>query len=81
MIDNTINEYDLILFESFVVKLLLTEIMVFFYFKKNIMLADFGKGSITVNSTMTFKKFLDDYFIPDYKSQVRKRTFDMTQLY
>lgn len=43
------------------------------------MLADFGKGSITVNSTMTFKKFLDDYFIPDYKSQVRKRTFDMTQ--
>lgn len=79
MIDNTINEYDLILFESFVVKLLLTEIMVFFYFKKNIMLADFGKGSITVNSTMTFKKFLDDYFIPDYKSQVRKRTFDMTQ--
>lgn len=44
------------------------------------MLADFGKGSITVNSTMTFKKFLDDYFIPDYKSQVRKRTFDMTQL-
>ena len=38
-----------------------------------------GKGSITVNSTMTFKKFLDDYFIPDYKSQVRKRTFDMTQ--
>ena len=45
------------------------------------MLADFGKGSITVNSTMTFKKFLDDYFIPDYKSQVRKRTFDMTQLY
>ena len=79
MIDNTINEYDLILFESFVIKLLLTEIMVFFYFKKNIMLADFGKGSITVNSTMTFKKFLDDYFIPDYKSQVRKRTFDMTQ--
>ena len=79
VIDNTINEYDLILFESFVVKLLLTEIMVFFYFKKNIMLADFGKGSITVNSTMTFKKFLDDYFIPDYKSQVRKRTFDMTQ--
>ena len=79
MIDNTINEYYLILFESFVVKLLLTEIMVFFYFKKNIMLADFGKGSITVNSTMTFKKFLDDYFIPDYKSQVRKRTFDMTQ--
>lgn len=28
---------------------------------------------------MTFKKFLDDYFIQDYKSQVRKRTFDMSQ--
>ena len=41
--------------------------------------ADFGKGAISTNSTMTFKKFLDDYFIPDYKSQVRKRTFDMTQ--
>ena len=41
--------------------------------------ADFGKGAISTNSTMTFKKFLDDYFIPDYKSQVRKRTFDMSQ--
>lgn len=41
--------------------------------------ADFGKGAISTNSTMTFKKFLDDYFIPDYKSQVRKRTFDMSK--
>ncbi len=28
---------------------------------------------------MTFKKFLDDYFIPDYQSQVRQRTFDMSR--
>lgn len=43
------------------------------------MLADFGKGALSSNSSMTFKKFLDDYFIPDYKSQVRQRTFDMTR--
>ncbi|GAY70327.1 site-specific recombinase, phage integrase family [Streptococcus canis] len=41
-------------------------------------LADFGKGSLSSNSSMTFKKFLDDYFIPDYQSQVRQRTFDMS---
>lgn len=43
------------------------------------MLADFGKGALSSNSSMTFRKFLDDYFIPDYKSQVRQRTFDMTR--
>ncbi|MEW4353803.1 Arm DNA-binding domain-containing protein [Streptococcus pneumoniae] len=43
------------------------------------MLADFGKGALSSNSSMTFKKFLEDYFIPDYQSQVRQRTFDMTR--
>ncbi len=43
------------------------------------MLADFGKRALSSNSSMTFRKFLDDYFIPDYKSQVRQRTFDMTR--
>lgn len=42
-------------------------------------LADFGKGALSSNSSMTFKKFLEDYFIPDYKSQVRQRTFDMSR--
>lgn len=42
-------------------------------------LADFGKGALSSNSSMTFKKFLDDYFIPDYQSQVRQRTFDMSR--
>lgn len=42
-------------------------------------LSDFGKGAISSNSSMTFQKFLEDYFIPDYKSQVRQRTFDMSQ--
>lgn len=42
-------------------------------------LADFGKGSLSSNSSVTFKKFLDDYFIPDYQSQVRQRTFDMSR--
>lgn len=41
--------------------------------------SDFGKGALSSNSSMTFKKFLDDYFIPDYQSQVRQRTFDMTR--
>ena len=41
--------------------------------------SDFGKGALSANSTMTFKKFLDDYFIPDYQSQVRQRTFDMSR--
>ena len=40
--------------------------------------SDFGKGALSANSTMTFKKFLDDYFIPNYQGQVRQRTFDMT---
>lgn len=43
------------------------------------MLADFGKGAISSNSSMTFQKFLEDYFISDYKSKVRQRTFDMSQ--
>lgn len=43
------------------------------------LLADFGKGALSSNSSMTFKKFLDDYFIPDYQSQVRQRTFDMSR--
>lgn len=42
------------------------------------MLADFGKGALSANSTMTFGKFLDDFFIPDYRSKVRQRTFDMS---
>ncbi|HEM3622024.1 TPA: site-specific integrase [Streptococcus suis] len=40
--------------------------------------SDFGKGALSTNSTMTFKKFLDDFFIPDYQSKVRQRTFDMS---
>ncbi|MCC9693805.1 site-specific integrase [Streptococcus agalactiae] len=40
--------------------------------------SDFGKGALSANSTMTFKKFLDDFFIPDYRSKVRQRTFDMS---
>lgn len=43
------------------------------------MLADFGKRAISSNSSMTFQKFLEDYFISDYKSKVRQRTFDMSQ--
>jgi len=43
------------------------------------MLADFGKGSIIVNSTMTFKKFLDDYFIPDYKWGVVASEYEIWQ--
>lgn len=43
------------------------------------MLADFGKGALTSNSSMSFGKFLNDYFIPDYQSNVRQRTFDMAQ--
>uniref|UniRef100_UPI00359C98C8 site-specific integrase n=1 Tax=Enterococcus faecalis TaxID=1351 RepID=UPI00359C98C8 len=43
------------------------------------MLANHGKGAISSKSSMTFKKFLDDYFIPDYQSKVRQRTFDMTK--
>lgn len=42
------------------------------------MLADFGKGALSANSSMTFSKFLEDFFIPDYRSKVRQRTFDMS---
>lgn len=41
------------------------------------MLADFGKNSTSANSSMSFKIFLDDYFIPYYKGYVGERTFDM----
>lgn len=43
------------------------------------MLNDFGKGALSQNSTMTFHKFLTDFFIPDYQSKVRERTFDMAK--
>jgi integrase len=43
------------------------------------MLNDFGKGALSQNSTMTFHKFLIDFFIPDYQSKVRERTFDMAK--
>lgn len=43
------------------------------------MLNDFGKGALSRNSTMTFHKFLTDFFIPDYQSKVRERTFDMAK--
>jgi len=40
--------------------------------------SDFGKGSLSAHSTMRFCKFLDGFFIPDYRSKVRQRTFDMS---
>lgn len=40
--------------------------------------SDFGKGALSTHSTMSFRKFLDDFFIPDYRSKVRQRTFDMS---
>lgn len=43
------------------------------------MLNDFGKGALSQNSTMTFHKFLTDFFILDYQSKVRERTFDMAK--
>ena len=41
-------------------------------------LNNFGKGALSRNSTMTFNKFLTDFFIPDYQSKVRNRTFNTT---
>lgn len=38
-------------------------------------LFDYGKGALVLNSTMTFKKFLHEYFIPDFKSKLRDSTF------
>lgn len=35
-----------------------------------------SKASLTQNSTMSFEKFMNDYYIPDYKGRVRLRTFD-----
>ncbi|MGY5218529.1 site-specific integrase [Enterococcus hirae] len=37
---------------------------------------DFSKTAIRQNSTMTYKKFLGEYFLPDYKQRVRKRTYE-----
>lgn len=37
---------------------------------------DFSKTAIRKNSTMTYKKFFDEYFLPDYKQRVRERTYE-----
>lgn len=38
--------------------------------------ANYSKTELTQNSTMSFEKFMSDYYIPDYKARVRLRTFD-----
>lgn len=38
--------------------------------------ANYSKIALTPNSTMSFEKFMSDYYIPDYKGRVRLRTFD-----
>lgn len=43
------------------------------------MLADFSETSISANSTMYFKTFMKEFFVPDYKNKVRERTFEATQ--
>lgn len=36
---------------------------------------DYSKTAIKKNSTMTYKKFFEDYFLQDYKQRVRERTY------
>lgn len=38
--------------------------------------ANHSKTALTQHSTMSFEKFMSDYYIPDYKARVRSRTFD-----
>lgn len=40
--------------------------------------ANHSKTALSKNPTISFKKFLDDYFLPDYQGQVRERTYDQT---
>lgn len=37
---------------------------------------DFSKSAVKINSTMSYKEFYDTYFEPDYKRNVKPRTFD-----
>lgn len=38
--------------------------------------ANHSKTALSKNSTISFEKFVNDYYLPDYKGRVRKRTFD-----
>ncbi|AUS70657.1 tyrosine-type recombinase/integrase [Lactococcus lactis] len=39
--------------------------------------ADLSKSSVQMNSTMSFKTFVDKYFMPDYKTRTKSQTYDV----
>lgn len=39
--------------------------------------ADLSKTSVQMNSTMSFKTFIDKYFMPDYKTRTKSQTYDV----
>ena len=39
--------------------------------------ADLSKTSVQMNSTMSFKTFVDKYFMPDYKTRTKSQTYDV----
>lgn len=43
------------------------------------MQSDYGNGGISIQGTITFEKFMNEYFIPDYKGSVSKKTFETAQ--
>ncbi|MEO5299061.1 tyrosine-type recombinase/integrase [Enterococcus cecorum] len=46
---------------------------------KRKMQSDYGNGGISIQGTITFEKFMNEYFIPDYKGSVSKKTFETAQ--
>lgn len=39
--------------------------------------ADLSKSSVQMNSTMSFKTFVNKYFMPDYKTRTKSQTYDV----
>ena len=39
--------------------------------------ADLSRSSVQMNSTMSFKTFVDKYFMPDYKTRTKLQTYDV----
>ena len=39
--------------------------------------ADLSNTSVQMNSTMSFKTFVDKYFMPDYKTRTKSQTYDV----